>query len=74
MTVTHGDGIGPEIMYASLLIDAYRCRFTTSNFGTTSKKTVDLLGRVLDQGLEIAKPETLPTHKGVAGYTLSQGQ
>jgi hypothetical protein len=42
--------------------------------GATSKKTVALLGRVLEQGLEIVKTETLRTYDGTAGHTLSQGQ
>jgi len=60
ITVAHGDGIGPEIM------EAYG--------GATSKKNVALLGRLLEQGLEIVKTETLRTYDGAAGYTLSQGQ
>jgi isocitrate/isopropylmalate dehydrogenase len=51
-----------------------RCRFTAQDGGTTSKKTVALLGRVLEQGLEIVKTETLRTYDGADGYTLSQGQ
>ena len=39
-----------------------------------SKKTVALLGRVLEQGLEIVETETLRTYNGSAAYTLSQGQ
>jgi hypothetical protein len=41
---------------------------------TTSKKTVALLGRVLEQGLEIVKTETLRSYDGSIGYTLWQGQ
>ena len=32
-----------------------------------------LLGRVLDQRVEIVKTETLRTFDGQAGYTLAQG-
>ena len=56
----HGDGIGPEIMEA--------------DGGATSKKTVALLGRVVDQVFEIVRAETLRTYDRAVGYTLSQGQ
>jgi isocitrate dehydrogenase len=46
----------------------------TLDGGATSKKTVALLGRVLEQGLEIVKTETHRTYDSSAGYTLSQGQ
>ena len=77
--VAHGDGIGPEIMEASLhIIQEAGARIDLEvieiNGGTKSKKTVALLGRVLEQGLEIVKTETLRTYNGAAGYTLSQGQ
>jgi isocitrate dehydrogenase len=74
MIDNRGVKVWPDGISETLLTDAYRCRFTASNGGTTSKKTVDLLGRVLAQGLEIVKTETLRTYNGVAGYTLSQGQ
>ncbi len=38
------------------------------------KQTVALLGRVLDQVVEIVKTEALRTFNGEVGYTLSQGQ
>jgi len=58
----------------TLPTDASRCRFTASNGGTTSNKTVARIGCVLGQGLEIVNTETLRTYNGAAGYTLSQGQ
>jgi isocitrate dehydrogenase len=73
MIDNRGVKVWPDGISETLLTDAYRCRFTASN-GTTSKKTVALLGRVLEQGLEIVKTETLRTYNGTAGYTLSQGQ
>jgi hypothetical protein len=35
---------------------------------------VALLGRILDQGIEIVKTENLRTFDGQPGYTLAQGQ
>jgi hypothetical protein len=37
-------------------------------------QTVALLNRVLDQGVEIVKTDTLRTFNGQPGYTLAQGQ
>jgi isocitrate dehydrogenase len=74
MIDNRGVKVWPDGISETLLTDAYRCRFTASNGGTTSKKTVALLGRVLEQGLEIVKTETLRTYDGTLGYTLSQGQ
>jgi isocitrate/isopropylmalate dehydrogenase len=59
ITVAHGDGIGPEIMEASL---------------HSIQEAGALLGRVLEQGFDIVKTETLRTYNGAAGRTLSQGQ
>ncbi len=69
-----GEKVWPDGIPETLLTDACLCRFTASNGGARSKKTVALLGRVLDQGLEIVKTETLRSYNGTAGYTLSQGQ
>jgi hypothetical protein len=35
---------------------------------------VPITGRVLEQGIEIVKTETMRSYDGAAGYTLSQGQ
>jgi hypothetical protein len=59
ITVAHGDGIS--------------LRSWTPR-STSSKNTVALLGRGLEQGLEIAKTQTLRTYNGVVGYSLTQGQ
>lgn len=75
MIDNRGVKVWPEGISETLLTDAYRCRFTAANGGTTSSgKTVALLGRVLEQGLEIVKTETLRSYDGAAGYSLSQGQ
>ena len=73
MIDNRGVKVWPDGMAETLCTDAYRCRFQAKN-GTTSKQTVALLGRVLDQGVEIVKTETLRNFDGQAGYTLSQGQ
>ena len=47
---------------------------TSANGGTRGKQTVALLGRVLDQGIEIVQTETLRNYNGNIGYSFSQGQ
>ena len=73
MIDNRGVKVWPDGMAETLCTDAYRCRFTAKN-GSSSKQTVALLGRVLDQGVEIVKTETLRNYDGTAGYTLAQGQ
>jgi len=64
--------VWPDGLSETLSTDAYRRRFTSPE--ATSKQSVALLGRVLDQGVEIVKMETLRSFTGEVGYTLSQGQ
>jgi isocitrate dehydrogenase len=73
MIDNRGVKVWPDGMAETLCTDAYRCRFASKN-GTSPKQTVALLGRVLDQGVEIVKTETLRNFDGQAGYTLAQGQ
>ncbi len=73
MIDNRGVKVWPGGMAETLCTDAYRCRFSAKG-RTTPKQTVALLGRVLDQGIEIVKTETLRSFDGVAGYTLAQGQ
>jgi isocitrate dehydrogenase len=73
MIDNRGVKVWPDGMAETLCTDAYRGRFASQN-GAPAKQTVALLGRVLDQGVEIVKTETLRTFDGQAGYTLAQGQ
>ena len=73
MVDNRGVKVWPDGMAETLCTDSFRCRFTSKG-GITAKQTVALLGRVLDQGLDIVKTETLRTFDGKLGYTLSQGQ
>ena len=41
---------------------------------TLTKEDRALLGRVLEQGLDIVKTESLRSYDGQPGYTLAQGQ
>ena len=59
ITVAHGDGIGPEIMAATLHI---------------LEAAGALLDRMVGLGLEIAMTENLRNYDGKPGFTLAQGQ
>jgi isocitrate dehydrogenase len=73
MVDNRGVKVWPDGMAETLCTDSFRCRFTSKS-NVTAKQTVALLGRVLDQGLDIVKTETLRTFDGKLGYSLSQGQ
>jgi len=53
--------------------ESFRCRFEGGE-SVTQQQTLALLGRVLDQGIDIVKTEMLRTYDGQRGYTLAQGQ
>jgi len=40
----------------------------------SAKVTMALLNRVLDQGIDLVKTESLRTHDGKLGYALARGQ
>jgi len=73
MIDNRGVKVWPDGMAETLCTDAYRCRFASKG-AVTAKQTVALLNRVLDQGVEIVKTETLRNFDGQPGYTLAQGQ
>jgi isocitrate dehydrogenase len=73
MMDNRGVKVWPEGMAETLCTDSFRCRFTSKG-SVTAKQTVALLERVLDQGLDIVKTETLRSFDGKRGYSLAQGQ
>ncbi|MBV8827784.1 MAG: hypothetical protein JO108_01000 [Acidobacteriaceae bacterium] len=58
--VAHGEGIGPEIMAASLQV--------------THRQIVSLLDRIPRPGLYFIRIENLYTFEGQMGYVVSQGE
>jgi isocitrate dehydrogenase len=76
ITIGHGDGIGPEIMEASL--------HTIQESGATLKIETSEIGEKVylrrytagttAAGYDIVKTETLRTFDGQQGFTLAQGQ
>jgi isocitrate dehydrogenase len=73
MIDNRGVKVWPGGMSETFCTESFRCRFTGGN-EVTQKQTLALLGRVLDQGIEIVKTETLRSYDGQLGYTLAQGQ
>ncbi len=73
MIDNRGVKVWPDGMPETFCTESFRCRFTGAN-GVTSRQTLALLGRVLDQGLDIVKTESLRSYDGQPGYTLAQGQ
>jgi isocitrate dehydrogenase len=78
ITIPHGDGIGPEIMDASLHIikeAGERIQIETIEIGEKVYVRGNTAGiEPSAWGIDIVKTETLRTFDGQPGYTLAQGQ
>ena len=73
MIDNRGVKVWPGGMSETFCTESFRCRFAGKD-GVTQQQTLALLGRVLAQGLEIVKTESLRSYDGQPGYTLAQGQ
>jgi isocitrate dehydrogenase len=73
MISNRGVKVWPEGLPETFCTDSFRCRFQSKS-AVSSKATLALLNRVIDEGLELVKTETLRTFDGQAGFTLAQGQ
>jgi len=73
MIDNRGVKVWPEGMSETFCTESFRCRFEGGD-NVTQQQTLALLGRVLDQGIDIVKTEMLRTYDGQRGYTLAQGQ
>src|ERR1051326_8450469 len=74
MIDNRGVKVWPGGMPETFCIESFRCRFTGSNDNVTQQQTLALLGRVVGQGIEIVKTESLRSYDGQLGYSLAQGQ
>jgi isocitrate dehydrogenase len=72
MISNRGVKVWPDGMPETFCTDSFRCRFIGD--GTNHQNVLGLLGRVLEQKLEIVKTEYLRNYEGVAGFSLAQGQ
>jgi isocitrate dehydrogenase len=71
ITVAYGDGIGPEIMEASLhVIPASGAQLDPETIEIGEK----VYAKAIAAGFDIVKTETLRTYDGQQGLTLAQGQ
>ncbi|HZU25467.1 MAG TPA: NADP-dependent isocitrate dehydrogenase [Bryobacteraceae bacterium] len=73
MISNRGVKVWPEGLPETFCTDSFRLRFTADG-GTTIRKTIDLLGRIDAEGLQIVKTEGLRSYDGHPGYSLAQGQ
>jgi isocitrate dehydrogenase len=74
ITVAHGDGIGPEIMEASLHIIQESGAALDIETIEIVEKISTLYQKVIAAGYDIVKTETLRTFDGQQGFTIAQGQ
>ncbi|HLJ45376.1 MAG TPA: NADP-dependent isocitrate dehydrogenase [Bryobacteraceae bacterium] len=73
MIDNRGVKVWPDGMSETFCTESFRCRFTSKS-AVDPRQTLALLSRVLDQGLEIVKTESLRSYDGQRGYSLAQGQ
>ena len=70
-----GVKVWPEGLPETFTTDHWRCRFMASDAGTVSNRAVvDLLGRLVDAGIDVIKTENLYAFDGEQGFSQAQGQ
>ncbi len=76
MMTNRGVMVWPEGMPETFRTDHWRCRFTTvaGDVAVNPRAVVDLLGRLVDAGVDVIKTEHLYTFDGEAGFSVAQGQ
>ena len=75
ITVAHGDGIGPEIMAASLhILKEAGAKIDIEEIEITPVDAAALVSKAAGAGLDVAKYESLYNFDGKAGYSLGRGQ
>ena len=74
MVSNRGQKVYPDGVPETLCVDAYRCRFLSTDGGTETFKTIALLDRLNKAGHAFIKSEGLFTFDGQPGFTKGQGQ
>lgn len=74
MISNRGQKVYPDGAPETLCVDAYRCRFISTDATVAVGQTVALLQRLADAGHEFIKSEGLFTFDGEPGFTKGQGQ
>jgi len=73
MITNRGVKVWPNGLPETTTTDHWRCRFT-SPVPVTGGDVVAVLSRVVGEGLDLVKTETLCNFDGLPGYSLGQGQ
>jgi isocitrate dehydrogenase len=74
MLSNRGQKVYPGGAPETLCVDAFRCRFLTTEGTTSAQKAIALLTRVEAAGFPFIKTEGLFTFDGEMGFTRGQGQ
>lgn len=75
MITNRGVKVWPEGLPETFHTDHWRCRFASLDQSPiAAQETAKLIARVIDQGLDFIKAETLCTFDGLPGFSLGQGQ
>jgi isocitrate dehydrogenase len=74
MLSNRGQKVYPGGAPETLCVDAFRCRFLTTEGTTNAQKAIALLSRVEAAGFPFIKTEGLFTFDGEMGFTRGQGQ
>lgn len=75
MITNRGIKVWPEGFKETFCTDHWRCRFKpTANHEITKSSIIELLGKAIDNQIDVIKTENLYNFDGKAGYSLGQGQ
>lgn len=74
MITNRGIKVWPEGFDETFCTDHWRCRFKPKEGNLTKEQIIELLGRALQNQVDVIKTENLYNFDGKAGYSLGQGQ
>ncbi len=74
MITNRGVKVWPDGMPETYCTDHWRCRYMARAGSVTHAQILELMGRVLDTGLDFIKTEHLCSFDGTPGFSLGQGQ
>jgi isocitrate dehydrogenase len=76
MITNRGVKVWPQGFEETFCTDHWRCRFTTGNehVSLSNQLIINLLQRLLEDGIDVVKTENLYNFNGEIGYSLGQGQ
>lgn len=76
MITNRGVKVWPQGFEETFCTDHWRCRFTTQdeNVSLNNQLIINLLQRLMEDGVDVIKTENLYNFDGERGYSLGQGQ